>query len=62
MGVTMTKEMLDELLYLIELQIKANIALALGHYSDTAHKEAEKEHVQYYRLVSLIDSTKDDLK
>lgn len=58
----MTKEMLDELLYLIELQIKANIALALGHYSDVASKEAEKEHVQYYRLVSLIESMKDDLK
>ena len=58
----MTKEMLDELLYLIELQIKANIALALGHYSDTANKAIEKEHVQYYRLVSLIDSMRDDLK
>ena len=58
----MTKELLDELLYLIELQIKANLALALGHYSDTANKEIEEEHVQYYRLVSLIESTKDDLK
>jgi hypothetical protein len=58
----MTKEMLDELLYLIELQIKANLAIALGHYSDVASKEAEAEHVQYYRLVSLIDSMKDDLK
>jgi len=57
----MTKDMLDELLYLIELQIKANIALALGH-ADAADKEAEKEYVQYYRLVSLIDSMKDDLK
>ena len=58
----MTKELLDELLYLIELQIKANIAITLGHYSDTANKEIEEEHVQYYRLVSLIDSMKDDLK
>ena len=57
----MTKELLDELLYLVELQIKANIALVLGH-ADTANKEAEREHVQYYRLVSLIDSLKDDLK
>jgi len=57
----MTKEMLDELLYLIEIQIKANIALALGH-ADAADKEAEREHVQYYRLVSLIDSMRDDLK
>jgi hypothetical protein len=57
----MTKEMLDELLYLIELQIKANIALALCH-ADAADKEAEREHVQYYRLVSLIESMKDDLK
>ena len=60
-GYSMTKDMLDELLYLIELQIKANITLALGH-ADAADKEAEREHVQYYRLVSLIDSTKDDLK
>lgn len=60
-GYSMTKEMLDELLYLIELQIKANIAIALGH-ADAADKEAEKEHVQYYRLVSLIESMKDDLK
>lgn len=58
----MTKELLDELLYLIELQIKANLALALGHYSDVASKAAEMEHVQYYRLVSLIESMKDDLK
>ena len=57
----MTKEMLDELLYLIELQIKANLALALCH-ADAADKEAEREHVQYYRLVSLIESMKDDLK
>ena len=57
----MTKEMLDELLYLVELQIKANLALALGH-ADAAGKEAEREHVQYYRLVSLIESMKDDLK
>ena len=57
----MTKELLDELLYLIELQIKANIALALGN-ADAADKEAEREHVQYYRLVSLIESMKDDLK
>lgn len=53
--------MLDELLYLIELQIKANLALALGN-ADASDKEAEREHVQYYRLVSLIDSMKDDLK
>jgi len=57
----MTKEMLDELLYLIELQIHYYIALALGH-ADAADKEAEKEHVQYYRLVSLVESMKDDLK
>ncbi len=57
----MTKELLDELLYLIELQIKANLALALGH-ADAADKEAEREHVQYYRLVSLIESMRDDLK
>jgi hypothetical protein len=57
----MTKDMLDELLYLIELQIKANIAIALGH-ADAADKEAEREHVQYYRLVSLIESMRDDLK
>jgi hypothetical protein len=57
----MTKEMLDELLYLIELQIKANLAIALGH-ADAADKEEEREHVQYYRLVSLIDSMRDDLK
>jgi len=57
----MTKEMLDELLYLIELQIHYYIALALGH-ADAADKEAEREHVQYYRLVSLIESMKDDLK
>jgi hypothetical protein len=50
----MTKDMLDELLYLIELQIKA--------HADAADKEAEREHVQYYRLVSLIESMKDDLK
>jgi len=57
----MTKEMLDELLYLIEHQINANIAIALGH-ADAADKEAEREHVQYYRLVSLIESMRDDLK
>ena len=57
----MTKDMLDELLYLIELQIKANIAIALGH-ADAADKDAEREHVQYYRLVSLIESMRDDLK
>ena len=57
----MTKELLDELLYLIELQIKANIAIALGH-ADAADKEAEKELTQYHRLVSLINSMKDDGK
>ena len=42
----MTKEMLDELLYLIELQIKANIAIALGH-ADAADKEAEREAYEW---------------
>lgn len=57
----MTKDMLDELLYLIEIQIRANIALALGH-ADAADKETEKELTQYHRLVSLINSMKDDGK
>jgi hypothetical protein len=57
----MNKDMLDELLYLIEIQIRANIALALGH-ADAADKETEKELTQYHRLVALINSMKDDGK